>query len=208
MGRPQSAGAIGRSRHQKSRRDKETPPGVPASPPVIGVETGTIETPGVLLNTNTLPGAFSLLMSEKPRLEKLTPTSGPGGLFCTPGGKFCCTINPAVREENALLSLLRNAAVPALAMASAIFAEAGVGVRLQTPSTQPSRSVTAMTALVANGLLHKVVVRVTACAMTVCTSASVSWTDALNLGSRTNTNARRIRFTVLRLFQRMKKFTQ
>jgi len=58
---------------------------------------------------------------------------------------------PAVREENACSPLLKNAAVPALAMALARFDCAGAALRLQTPSTQPSRSVTAMTALVLSG---------------------------------------------------------
>src|SRR6187399_2943478 len=117
----------------------------------MGVGTGTAESPGVLSDTMTLPGPLYLLISEKPKLEKFTPTSGPGGLFFTPGGKFCCTMKPAVRVVNALLSLLRNAAVPALAMAFATRSTGvgEVGFSVQTPSTHPSRSVTAMTALVA-----------------------------------------------------------
>src|SRR4051812_19608220 len=78
-----------------------TPPGLPANPPVTGAGTGTIAVPGVLLKTITLPGPLNLLISENDRLEKFTPTSGPGGLFCTPGGKFCCTIKPAVRDVKA-----------------------------------------------------------------------------------------------------------
>ena len=95
-------------------------------------------------------GALNLLMSENYSCEKFTPTSGPGGLLSMPGGKCCCTMKPAVREVKALLSLLKNAAVPALAMASADQRSAAVGLvfSAQTPSTQPSRSVTAMTALV------------------------------------------------------------
>ena len=79
-------------------------------------------------------------MSVNGRFEKFTPTSGPGGLFCTPGGKFCCTMKPAVRELKACSSLLRKTAVPAFAMALATrFVNAGVaGVApftLHTPST-------------------------------------------------------------------------
>src|ERR1043165_8909226 len=118
----------------------------------MGSGGATIESPGALLNTMTLPGALNLLMSEKPRLEKFTPTSGPGGLFCTPGGKFCCTIKPAVRDVNAFCPLLRNAAVPALAMALATRSVGAFVSSDQTPRTHPSRSVTAMTALVASGL--------------------------------------------------------
>ena len=122
----------------------------------------------------TLPGALNLLMSEKLSCEKFTPTSGPGGLLRMPMGKCCCTMSPAVRDEKALLSLLKNAAVPALAMASAtrLSSPSKFVFSDQTPSTQPSRSVTATTAFVLS--IGSTVARVTACAMTVWTSASVS----------------------------------
>src|ERR1700685_1844238 len=88
------------------------------------------------------------LMSENCRLEKLTPTSGPGPEFWTPGGKFCWTMKPAVRDVKAFSSLLKNEAVPALAMALARIAVGGtVPFTLQTPSTKPSRSTTAITLL-------------------------------------------------------------
>ena len=35
---------------------------------------------------------FRRLMSEKNKFEKPTPTSGPGGVFATPGGKCCWMI--------------------------------------------------------------------------------------------------------------------
>src|ERR1035437_9771574 len=103
----------------------------------------------------TLPGALNLMMSENPSCEKFTPTSGPGGLLFTPGGKCCCTMNPAVRELKAFCPLLKNAAVPALAMAWATEGSAAVALVLtaQTPSTQPSRSVMATTALMRSGVL-------------------------------------------------------
>src|SRR5438445_2078 len=47
----------------------------------MGSGGATSDNPGVALNAITLPGALNLLMSEKPRLEKFTPTSGPGGYF-------------------------------------------------------------------------------------------------------------------------------
>src|SRR5476649_1019979 len=124
----------------------------------------------------TLPGALNLLMSEKASCEKFTPTSGPGGLFKIPGGKFCCTMNPAVRDEKAFCPLLKNAAAPALEMASATSGSAELEPVLsaQTPSTQPSRSVTATTPFDLSGEPVSAVARVTACAMTVFTSASVS----------------------------------
>jgi hypothetical protein len=95
-------------------------------------------------------------------------------------------MKPAVREEKALLSLLRKAAVPALAMALATFVLALVvaGLTAQTPSTQPSRSVTAITALVASGLPGRAAARVTACATMVRTSARVSWAEARNASSQ------------------------
>src|SRR5215469_16772967 len=115
----------------------------------------------------TLPGALNLLTSEKLSCEKFTPTSGPGAVLAMPGGKCCCTMSPAVREEKALLSLLKNAAVPALAMASATSgsAEDELVLSAQTPSTQPSRSVRAMTALVLSGDEVSAVARVTAWAV-------------------------------------------
>jgi hypothetical protein len=64
-------------------------------------------------------GSLYLLMSEKASWLKFTPTSGPGGLLTTPGGKFCCTIIAAVRGVKAFCALLRNAAVPAFAIALA-----------------------------------------------------------------------------------------
>src|SRR5487761_2574819 len=145
----------------------------------------------------TLPGALNLLMSEKPSCEKYTPTSGTGGLLFTPGGKCCCTMNPAVRVLKAFWPLLKNAAVPALAMASATSGLADVALVLsaQTPSTQPSRSVTAMTALVLSGEPARAVARVTACATTVCTSASVSCACALPAASQANSKKLKNHFT-------------
>src|ERR1035438_6106364 len=145
----------------------------------------------------TLPGALNLLMSEKPSCEKFTPTSGPGGVLAIPGGKFCCTMSPAVREEKALLSLLKNAAEPALAMASATSGSADEEFvfSAQTPSTQPSRSITATTAFVLSGEFARAVARVTDCATTFCTSASVSCADAGRAASAAKNKIARIRFT-------------
>jgi hypothetical protein len=148
----------------------------------------------------TLPGALNLLMSENPSCEKFTPTSGPGGLLFTPGGKCCCTMNPAVRELKAFCPLLKNAAVPALAMAWATegSAELELVLTAQTPSTQPSRSVMATTALVRSGLPVSAVARVTACATTVWTSASVSCACAARAVSKANRKKFRERFTTRR----------
>src|ERR1043166_4472668 len=63
-----------------------TPPGDPSNDVP---NTGTIVDPGVELNQITLPGARNLLMSEKKRFERPTPTSGPGSALSTPGGKCC-----------------------------------------------------------------------------------------------------------------------
>ena len=57
--------------------------------------------PGVLLKLMTLPGFRNLLMSEKNRFERPTPTRGPGGVLRTPGGKCCWMMNPAVRDVKA-----------------------------------------------------------------------------------------------------------
>lgn len=55
-------------------------------------------------------------------------------------------MKPAVRVENALALLLRNAAVPARDTAFAISSGVGSPPRtFQTPSTKPSRSLTAIT---------------------------------------------------------------
>src|SRR6185369_13169097 len=118
-------------------------------------------------------GSLNRFTSEKDMLEKFTPTSGPGGLLRTPGGKFCWTINPAVREVNAFWSLLKNAAVPALVMASSTSSGKRawfVSPRHQTPRTNPSRSTTAMTLFV-----ETCAARVVACAITVATSLEVIW---------------------------------
>src|SRR5437667_5235174 len=72
-----------------------TPPGEPSSDVNW---TGTIVLPGVGLDEITLPGARNLLMSEKKRLERPTPTSGPGAVLKTPGGKCCWIMKPAVRD--------------------------------------------------------------------------------------------------------------
>src|SRR5438874_5044378 len=102
--------------------------------------------PGVGLNTITLLGPRNVFMSEMNRFDRPTPTSGPGAVLRTPGGKCCWIMKPAVREVNAFWLLLRYEAVPAfetqLEMSSAL---GGVPFTLQTASTSPSRSVTAMT---------------------------------------------------------------
>src|SRR5204863_6633399 len=132
--------------------------------------------PGVALNVIVLPGALNLLMSEKYRFENSTPTSGPGGLLRTGGGKCCCTMKPAVRELNAFWALLRNAAVPAFETALATTAGSGVvPLTLQTVRTHPSRSTTAMTLLVAIESA-----RVEARATMLETSVAVSCADALS----------------------------
>src|SRR5438477_11175826 len=68
----------------------------------------------------TLPGARNLLMSDVKRFESPTPTSGPGAVLLTPGGKCCWIMKPAVREVNASWLLLKYAAVPAFETAVAI----------------------------------------------------------------------------------------
>src|SRR5437588_3575605 len=118
----------------------------------------------------TLPGARNLLMSEVKRFERPTATSGPGDVLRTPGGKCCWMMNPAVREVNAFWLLLRYAAVPAfdtqLEISSAL---GGVPFTLQTASTYPSRSSTAMT------LFGEIwMARVVAWLMMVWTSTAVS----------------------------------
>src|ERR1700736_3939545 len=105
-----------------------------------------MERPGEELKTMRLPGFLNLLMSEMNRFDRPTPTSGPGALLLTPGGKCCWMMKPAVREENAFLFLLKNAAVPALDTAVASSSLPAAPPRTtQTASTLPSRSVTAMT---------------------------------------------------------------
>src|SRR3954451_17768757 len=81
-----------------------TPPGDPSSEVP---KTGTIVRPGVGLKLIRLPGARNLLMSDENRLDNPTPTSGPGAVLRTPGGKCCWMMNPAVREVNAFWLLLR-----------------------------------------------------------------------------------------------------
>src|SRR3954452_7656342 len=80
-------------------------------------------------------------------------------------------MKPAVRELNAFWLLLRKDAVPALLTAVAISpGVAGPPRTTQTPSTYPSRSVTAMT------LFGEIfTARVTAWLITRCTSRVVSW---------------------------------
>src|SRR5687767_14169584 len=78
-----------------------TPPGDPASPlsAVKGGAGGTIGSPfGPERPLVMYPecGFLKRLMSEKERFEKFTPSRGPGGRLRIPGGKFCCTMNPAV----------------------------------------------------------------------------------------------------------------
>src|SRR5712692_11062909 len=75
-----------------------TPPGDPSSE-LNG--TGKIVSPGVGLNVITLPGFLNLLMSEKNRFDNPTPTSGPGAVLFTPGGKCCWMMKPAVRDVKA-----------------------------------------------------------------------------------------------------------
>jgi len=70
-------------------------------------KTGTIVRPGVELKVITLPGARNLLMSDVNKFERPTPTSGPGAVLRTPGGKCCWMIKPAVRDVNAFWLLLR-----------------------------------------------------------------------------------------------------
>src|SRR5437763_4635869 len=123
----------------------------------------------------TLPGARNLLMSEVKRFERPTPTSGPGDVLRTPGGKCCWMMNPAVREVNAFWLLLKYAAVPAfdtqLEISSAL---GGVPFTLQTASTSPSRSSTAMT------LFGEIwMARVVAWLMMVWTSTAVSCARAI-----------------------------
>src|SRR3977135_3552464 len=94
----------------------------------------------------TLPGLRNLLMSEKNRFERPTPTSGPGAVLRTPKGKCCWMINPAVRDVKAFCLLLKDDAVPAFETQLAISSWVGSPPRtFQTPRTLPSRSVTAMT---------------------------------------------------------------
>ena len=145
-----------------------------------------------------MAGSFTRFTSLNGKFEKLTPTNGPGGLLSTPGGKCCCTMNPAVREVNAFCPLLKKPAVPAFAIASAtrLVNALVVGVvpfTLQTPSTYPSRSVTAMTLL-----LEIWLARVAVCAMTCCTSASVSCAVVCIVASRPKITAERIAFKVVR----------
>src|SRR5262245_21882867 len=101
-------------------------------------------------NGDQVCGSLKRFTSANDRLEKFTPTSGPVEVFKMPGGKYCCTMKPAVREVNASSALLRNAAVPAFVIAS-ITSRVDVFVlaKLHTPRTNPSRSTTATTALVA-----------------------------------------------------------
>src|SRR5205814_9808049 len=102
--------------------------------------------PGVGLNTITLPGPRNVLMSEKKRFDRPTPTRGPGAVLRTPGGKCCWIMKPAVREVNAFWLLLKYEAVPALETQLEISRTSGSPPRtFQTPRTFPSRSVTAMT---------------------------------------------------------------
>lgn len=125
-------------------------------------------------------GFLKRFTSVNERLEKFTPTSGPFGRLTMPGGKCCCTMNPAVRELKACWSLLKNAAVPALVIASSRSSAAGgAPFTLQTPSTNPSRSTTAMTALD-----ETAAARVAACAMTVATSLEVIWPETGQAASR------------------------
>src|SRR5436190_11448583 len=136
--------------------------------------------PGVALNVIVLPGALNLLMSEKYRFENSTPTSGPGGLFRTGGGKCCCTMYPAVRELKAFWVLLRKAAVPALEMAlPTTFGSGVVPFTLQTARTQPSRSRTAMTLFDAIETA-----RVEARATMFETSVAVSCADTLSANAQ------------------------
>src|SRR3954452_11088195 len=102
--------------------------------------------PGVGLKVMTLPGARNLLISDVNKFERPTPTSGPGAVLRTPGGECCWMINPAVRDVNAFWLLLRYAAVPAVGTQLEVSSALGaVPFTLQTASTSPSLSSTAMT---------------------------------------------------------------
>jgi hypothetical protein len=101
----------------------------------------------------TLPGALYLLMSEKASCEKFTPTSGPGGVLAMPGGKCCCTMSPGgARTEGVVVAAQKRGGA---GFGNGLGHERIGGTELvfsaQTPSTQPSRSVSAMTALVWSG---------------------------------------------------------
>src|SRR5207245_6571673 len=127
--------------------------GEPASPERAANPSPVIGAPFVPPPPNAaveyVCGFLKRFTSEKDRLEKFTPTSGPDGRFWIPGGKFCCTMKPAVRELNASWPLLRKAAVPAFVIASITSSGAGPAFKLHTPSTKPSRSTTATTPFVA-----------------------------------------------------------
>ena len=87
------------------------------------------------------------LTSEYAIVEYSTPTSGPGGVKSTPGGKCCWRMNPAVREVRASPPLLRKAAVPAFdtAMASCPAVKFWLPSAARTSSSRPSRSTIAIT---------------------------------------------------------------
>src|SRR5260370_40833417 len=65
-----------------------TPPGDPSSD-VPSTDTIRPGRPGCAPNVMTLPGPLNLLMSEKNKFDRPTPTSGPVAGLLTPGGKCC-----------------------------------------------------------------------------------------------------------------------
>ncbi len=70
-----------------------------------------------LLLLGAPPGPMPCTMSLPVRFEFWTPKSGPAGVKATVGGKCGATMNAAVVLEKAFWSLLRAAAVRALAIA-------------------------------------------------------------------------------------------
>src|SRR6185369_618743 len=99
-------------------------------------------------------------MSPQGSEENCTPQSGPAGRKLMPGGKCSWMMKPAVRVENALPVVLKNAAVAAFAVAAStagatvpsspcpavptlrIVVVAGAPGITNKPITLPSRSVT------------------------------------------------------------------
>src|SRR5215218_3157588 len=88
-------------------RNSGTPPGEPARPVNAAnapsdVLSSTSGAPLVPLasdpTSRPILGFLNRLTSVNDRFEKFTPTNGPAGRLRTPGGKFCCTMKPAVRD--------------------------------------------------------------------------------------------------------------
>src|SRR5579862_2097206 len=83
------------------------------------------------------PSGSAAFTSLHGSCENCTPNSGPLDVLVTPGGKCCCTMNDALRVENALPCVLKNAAVPALeiaAMSEPVMDRTGISAGIGNPS--------------------------------------------------------------------------